>query len=174
MIWTRLNGFELPSEAQWEYACRAGSAAALPSGPVVIAGERNAPAVGKIGWYSGNASASYRGALDVRFWTETETRVVFAGTQPVARKPANAFGLFDMIGNVGEWCRDAWEPTHADRPTDGGFRDGDRRTSQRLVRGGSWASPAADCRSASRAAKSPTLLSAEIGLRPIVILDADG
>jgi len=103
-----LGTFRLPSEAEWEYACRAGN----PSDP--YCGGTDAD---KVGWDIKNATSR--------------------STQPVGLKAANAFGLFDMSGNLNEWTQDCWNENHVGAPTDGSART-DAACLSRVLRGGSW------------------------------------
>jgi formylglycine-generating enzyme required for sulfatase activity len=104
---SRLTGktCRLPSEAEWEYACRAGTTGAY-------AGNLDAMA-----WYSNNSGG---------------------GTHPVGQKQPNAFGLYDMRGNVWEWCEDVWHSDYNRAPTDGSAWLSGEDSSSRTLRGGSW------------------------------------
>jgi formylglycine-generating enzyme required for sulfatase activity len=111
--------FRLPTEAEWEYACRAGSAMRYSGGD-----DDNAP--DEAGWHTENSGGT---------------------THPVAQKKPNAWGLYDMHGNVWEWCQDFY----------GEYKDGDQVDPTgvemgmgRVMRGGSWLDAAKDCRSAKR------------------------
>ena len=125
------NGYRLPTEAEWEYACRAGRSEDFHSGPMLAPYcepvDQNLDAVG---WYCGNAGSS---------------------THPCGQKKANAFGLFDMHGNVTEWV---WG--EIDTPYDGKERTDPQGPNPLLpshaplVRGGAYGSPAAACRSSAR------------------------
>ena len=141
------QAFRLPTEAEWEYACRAGTTSALYTGPLRILGDRNGPELDPIAWYGGNSGVTYEGGCDSSNWPEKQYNHTAAGTHTVGQKRPNAFGLYDMIGNVWEWCRD-W---HGDYPS-GTQTDpqGPSSGSGRVLRGGSWLSSARLCRSAYR------------------------
>ena len=122
--------YSLPTEAQWEYSARAGSTTAFYNGEITGTGWqcRYDPNLDAIGWYC--YSTGY-------------------GTNPVAGKAPNAWGLYDMSGNVWEWCSDWWSyDYYSNSPTDDpqGPSTGDTR----VIRGGSWYETAQKCRSASR------------------------
>ena len=120
----------LPTEARWEYACRAGS---------------DAPRYGEldaIAWHHGNADGQ---------------------THPVRQKQPNAWGLYDMLGNVWEWCHDgmhSYDHSHAYDPI-GPMHEGTRR----VLRGGSWSYPARDVRAAFRDDVDPSLRYSLYGFR---------
>ena len=126
------NRYRLLSEAEWEYAARAGTATAFSFGGILSTNEAN---------YDG----SHSDALSV----DRENR-----GQPVAAGsfPANPFGLHDMHGNVLEWVEDCWHPNHEGAPADGRPRTSGRDCSLRVVRGGSWFNHAPSLRSAYRSA----------------------
>lgn len=119
VIWdVSSNGFRLPTEAEWEWACRAGT---------------RTPAYGAL------ADIAWTVADDV------------TGPQEVARKAANGFGLFDMIGNVWEWC---WD--YADTARYGDYRS---------LRGGGWADPEWSCRASVRRGSAPDAVLEDVGFR---------
>jgi formylglycine-generating enzyme required for sulfatase activity len=117
-------GWRLPSEAEWEYACRAGTTTPFAFGASISSEQVNF-----------DGSRPYAGSEK----SENRHRVL-----PVRSLPANAFGLFDMHGNVYEWCQDSYAPAAAstEAPLGG---DGNP-----VVRGGAWGSMAHGCRSAFR------------------------
>lgn len=133
---TRLNGlaagggFRLPTDAEWEYACRAGS------------------------------TDHYAGNLDAMAWYQENSG---GRTQPVKRKQPNAWSLYDMHGNVWEWCAD-W---YADSYRGASLRDptGPTRGSRRVVRGGGWSSAARNCRAARRDVDEPARRGYYLGFR---------
>jgi formylglycine-generating enzyme required for sulfatase activity len=130
--------YRLPTEAEWEYACRAGSKTAYSFG-------EGSKSLGDYAWFDGNSNTQ---------------------THPVGEKKANAWGLYDMHGNVWEWCSD-W---YGEYPK-GAVSDpvGPREGSDRVFRGGSWRNEAAFCRSADRDRSFPSfrgLIGFRVALSP--------
>lgn len=116
--------YRLPTEEEWEYACRAASTTAFANGGISeleCGRDRNLDAMG---WYCGNSGEK---------------------THPVARKKPNTWGLYDMHGNVWEWCQDCYSK----------YREGSSPGHYRVTRGGSWSDRARYCQSASRGRRSP-------------------
>lgn len=163
----RIAGLELglPTEAQWEHACRAGTETALYTGPLEILGERNAPELDSIAWYGGNCHDGF----DLDYGEDAPSLPTVqnssgkSGTHPVARKYPNAWGLYDMLGNVWEWCADGLRE-YADGssvdphgPIDGG--------AGRVIRGGSWSGLAGYCRCAFRNEYMPDRRNDNLGFR---------
>ena len=157
---------QLPTEAQWEYACRAGSTTALPNGNIRILGKNNAPALDPIAWYGGNSSQGFVGQSDYNSsaWSETQYRGGPCGTHPVGKKNPNNWGLYDMHGNVWEWCQD-W---FGDYPI-GSVTDpvGPSSGSRRVIRGGNWVDMPRRCRSAYRLDVEPDDRNGGLGFRVV-------
>ncbi len=142
----------LPSEAQWGYACRAGTETAIYTGELAILGKRNAPALDPIAWYGGNSGVEFE--LDNGYnssdWPGKQYPHTQAGTRPVKRKRVNPWGLYDILGNVSEWCQDRWHDHYEGAPTDGSAWEDHDAGAPRVLRGGSWGSFARYVRTASR------------------------
>ncbi len=120
----------LPSEAEWEYACRAGTQTRFYWGD-----DSGYTQIGTYAWYIGNNSP--------------------VGTKPVGGKTANAFGLYDMSGNVWEWCEDDYHGSYTGAPADGSAWIDSPRASGRGIRSGRWDHYAWICRSAYRTGGAP-------------------
>ncbi|WP_019499172.1 formylglycine-generating enzyme family protein [Pseudanabaena sp. PCC 6802] len=116
------KNYRLPSEAEWEYACRATTKTEYYFGD----SESN---LGDFAWYYSNSNGK---------------------TQPVGETLPNAFGLYDMHGNVWEWCEDNWHENYQGAPTDGRAWVDRKKSTNRVRRGGSWSLNAFYCRSAFR------------------------
>jgi formylglycine-generating enzyme required for sulfatase activity len=125
--------YRLPSEAEWEYACRAGTKTPF------YFGETISPDV-----VNHNGKHPY---------SQAPKCVHRAATTDVGIFPANAFGLYDLHGNVLEWCQDTWHENYQGAPTDGSpwLDENDGNNDYQLLRGGSWGNHATECRSAFRA-----------------------
>lgn len=133
------RNYSLPTEAQWEYAARGGK----KSGITKYSGGSSLDA---IAWYSGNSSSS---------------------THPVKSKRANALGLYDMSGNVYEWCKDWYSNNYNINSTNN--PDGPPSGSNRVLRGGSWSNYATYCRVSHRARNSSGYCGYDYGFRVIVL-----
>jgi formylglycine-generating enzyme required for sulfatase activity len=134
--------YRLPSEAEWEYACRAGTTTPFHFGKTIDAEVANYRAEDlELGdtVYPGKYGKGRLGEFRQQ-------------TTPVGNfKVANAFGLYDMHGNVWEWCLDHWHGSYEEAPNDGSaWISENDNYSRRLLRGGSWYNPPRDCRSACR------------------------
>lgn len=134
---------ELPSEAQWEYACRAGTKTAFSFGDTITPEQVN---------YDGNLPYGKAAKALFRHCTV-----------PVASLPANLWGLYEMHGNVWEWCRDGHRPYTAGPISDPEGLQG--VASGHALRGGSWIDAALDARSAVRGRNDPGLRSDRVGFR---------
>nr|VFJ91833.1 MAG: Formylglycine-generating enzyme, required for sulfatase activity, contains SUMF1/FGE domain [Candidatus Kentron sp. LFY]VFJ98633.1 MAG: Formylglycine-generating enzyme, required for sulfatase activity, contains SUMF1/FGE domain [Candidatus Kentron sp. LFY] len=164
----RIPGLDLvlPTEAQWEYACRSGTETATYEGAVEILGMNNAPVLDAIAWYGGNSGVAFEldNGFDSSDWPERQypdhNRV---GTHPVAGKDATSRGLYDMLGNVWEWCRDGRREYDEKTAVDpiGPTKPGAKRT----VRGGSWNSSARNMRAAVRRWGKPDIYMVSLGFR---------
>ena len=144
----RKTSTELPTEAQWEYACRSGFNTMSYNGDFNIISINNAPQLSEFAWYAGNSGVSYENGQESYGWADCEIPSSYSGTHIIGQKKPNSWGLYDMLGNVCEWCTD-WYTEKLDlRPsTDPCITT---ETSQHVRRGGSWSNMARACRSANR------------------------
>ena len=122
--------YRLPSEAEWEYACRAGTTTPFYFGETITGELANYDASNT---YAEEAKGEYR-----------------QQTTPVGQFPPNAFGLYDMHGNVWEWCADTWHDNYDGAPTDGSVWTENGNNNRSPMRGGSWYLNPYYCRSAFR------------------------
>ena len=117
------KNYRLPTEAEWEYVCRAGTQTRYYFGD-------DEKLLGEYAWYKENSGLK---------------------THPVGQKKPNNWGLYDMSGNVWEWCEDGWHENYENAPTDGtAWNENHSVTNIRVLRGGSWDAYPRNCRSASR------------------------
>ncbi|MBL8619242.1 MAG: formylglycine-generating enzyme family protein [Deltaproteobacteria bacterium] len=158
--------FRLPSEAEWEYACRAGTDTATYAGDLTLRGAHDAPELDAIAWYGGNSGVGYdlAGGVDSSTWPQKQHPHTRAGTRVVKQKAPNAWGLYDTLGNVWEWCADAVGFLE-------GYPGGARvdplgvAGPSRAHRGGSWVWHARFVRAACRLAGPPSRRAPGLGLR---------
>jgi formylglycine-generating enzyme required for sulfatase activity len=129
---TEQQEYRPPTEAEWEYACRAGSSGARYGD------------IKKIAWWSDNSGGE---------------------TKPVKQKTPNAWGLYDMIGNVSEWCLDSYKSYSVEtavNPRDPTFDD------TRVIRGGNWGDPTRNCRSTYRSSDGSGSKRVYLGFRTVL------
>lgn len=153
--------YRLPSEAEWEYAARAGSSTLRYWGDDAAAGCAQANA------YDLTAEAQYRLG-----WAPAGCRDGFADLAPVGQFEANAFGLHDVIGNVREWVQDCATGSYVGRPADARAWEWLGGCRERVLRGGGWDAPPSRARSAWRDAAPAELHADDAGFR--VALDLEG
>jgi len=157
---TGLAGFDLPTDAQWEYACRAGTSGALNDGTVNITNTSSDARLDLLGRYQYDGGKVWNGTA----WVDPATDCTTANaTAEVGAYLPNAWGLYDMHGNVWEWCLD-WDAGNlgtapVEDPT------GAVSGSARVCRGGGWCIPASGCRSAYRNSYGPSIRYSNLGFR---------
>jgi formylglycine-generating enzyme required for sulfatase activity len=141
--------YRLPSEAEWEYAARAGTTTAFAFGDSLNSTQAN---------FNGNYP--YGGAAKGVYRQKTTSVGEFA---------PNAWGLCDMHGNVWEWVEDIYKDSYANLPTDGSANVSRGDSRFRVLRGGSWGLFGFDCRSAGRLRSAPDGRSSSVGLRLVAV-----
>ena len=148
--------YTLPSEAQWEYACRAGTITPFHFGDTISSELAN---------YDGNYA-----------YADGPKGIYRERTTPVGMFPANAWGLHDMHGNVLEWCLDEWHESYEGAPTDGrawgDAAEGEKSKESvktKLLRGGSWSDGPGVCRSAYRDHGGPVDAFDDVGFRVVCL-----
>jgi formylglycine-generating enzyme required for sulfatase activity len=143
--------YGLPSEAQWEYACRAGTKTSFYFGETITP---------QIANYNGNYT-----------YKSEEKGVYRSKPTPVGSFPPNGFGLHDVHGNVWEWCEDEWHANYEGAPTDGSVWINIKNNNFRLLRGGSWDINPINCRSARRIRWSADGRGSDVGFRLVCAQD---
>jgi formylglycine-generating enzyme required for sulfatase activity len=157
--------YTLPSEAQWEYACRAGTTTPFHFGDTISS---------ELATYNGNVA-----------YGKGPKGVNRQQTTPVGMFPANAWGLHDLHGNVWEWCLDHWHASYEGAPTDGRawlnatdqrelsiskeVNDETKDSQPRLLRGGALGSNPRHCRSACRDHDRPDIANFSVGFRVVCL-----
>ena len=139
--------FNLPTEAQWEYACRAGTTSSLNNGTDITSATGIDENLGVVAWYDSISTSQ---------------------THVVGQKQPNAWGLYDMHGNVWEWCLDRYKQTYYADCLDCSDPTGPSTGSRRVPRGGGWGSDPKNCRSASRSNSNPSTLNYSFGFRVVL------
>ncbi|NER81462.1 MAG: SUMF1/EgtB/PvdO family nonheme iron enzyme [Leptolyngbya sp. SIO1D8] len=142
--------YRLPSEAEWEYACRAGTDTPFHFGPTLTPDLANY-----------NDNYTYGSGPKGKYREQTTALGNF---------PPNAFGLYDMHGNVWEWCQDVWHVNYEGAPTDGSAWAEGGNQEWRILRGGSWDYSPDACRSASRLHVSLANIALNVGFRVVWVL----
>ena len=144
----------LPSEAEWEHACRAGTQTATWLGDLEILGANNAPLLDDIAWYGGNSSERFEleNGDESSDWLNKQYPGSRSGTHPVRQKDENPFGLFDMLGNVLEWCMDGADDYKGEPLLN---PDAQLVGYSRVLRGGAWSYLARYVRAAHRVVYDP-------------------
>ena len=137
--------YSLPSEAEWEYAARAGTTTPFAFGNSLGSGQAN---------FDGNYP--YGGAAKGQYLKKTSA---------VGSYQANAWGLYDMHGNVWEWVEDIYNPNYSSLPTNGSANISVGDSNLRVLHGGSWSSYSYNCRSANRLRNAPAVRDINIGFR---------
>jgi formylglycine-generating enzyme required for sulfatase activity len=132
------NVWRLPSESEWEYGCRAGTTTRYYWGDDLSYSQ-----IGSYAWYSGNSGST---------------------THTVGTKQPNSWNLYDMSGNVYEWCEDYWHSNYTGAPTNGSAWLSPS-SSFRVLRGGSWSGSGINCRSANRYYGGPSSRGGNYGFR---------
>jgi formylglycine-generating enzyme required for sulfatase activity len=157
---TRKKGriYRLPSEAEWEYACRAGTTTPFYFGETITTDLANYDGTdweseGKV--YKGNYGQGPKGEYRKE-------------TTDVGKFPPNSFGLYEMHGNIWEWCEDKWHENYIGAPSDGTAWLDDNENDYRLLRGGSWDDYPVCCRAACRYRFSRDLRYDYLGFRVVV------
>ncbi len=143
------RSYRLPSEAEWEYACRAGTTTPFHFGDTVTPDLVN---------YNGNYPY---GSAPKGIYRETTTAV--------GSFPPNSFGLYDMHGNVWEWCQDIYHDNYNGAPIDGSAWESGGDSKNRVLRGGSWNSNVVNCRSALHDGYSAGIRLRNIGFRVALV-----
>ncbi len=141
------TGYRLPTEAEWEFACRAGTTTRF------WIGDQDSDLM-QAGWFVNNSGGR---------------------THSVGDLETNPFGLSDIHGNVFEWVEDSWEPMYYAKFAENTAIDPSTRLSAgslRLFRGGGWRDPASTCRSSDRYASASSTRSFNLGFRVVLAVDA--
>ena len=137
--------YRLPTEAEWEYACRAGTNTLFNCGETLVSELAN--------------------FLSSQSYKTLEKGKYVGKTTNVMNFPSNAFGLYDMHGNIREWCFDCWHDNYQGAPSDGKAWVRNGNNLFKVLRGGSWSLMMEDCRSSNRHKDLPSSKSNNSGFR---------
>jgi formylglycine-generating enzyme len=137
------NGYRLPTEAEWEYAARSGG-----SDNEKWSGTNIQSELGDFAWFRDN---SYT-------WVDTHAE----GTKTTGTRLANDLGIYDMSGNVWEWCWDIYGAYSSDPKTD---PTGSTTGTEKVIRGGAWTAEDQDCTNSNRLSRGPTWIARDVGFR---------
>ena len=151
--------YRLPTEAQWEYTCRANTQTAFPWGDARDGGKE----------FANVADQDFKARFPKFPWPTFDFSDGFVFTSPVSALKPNAFGLYDMIGNAWQWCGDSCEPCQPGVAVDPAPPETDANA-RRILRGGAFDTISSQCRSARRFNVSPYITNWDVGFR--VVLDA--
>ncbi len=163
-----IAAYRLPTEAEWEYAARANSTATLSEGVLYIVGGNETAILENIAWFSGNSCGENKSGNKGDTWQTGNYVCRACSTQAVGQKPANPWGLYDMLGNVWEWVQD-WQGAYPTGPvTD---PTGPPTGTMRVFRGGAWLSGAGYCLPAFRGGDNPAMRDIAIGFRLVKSMD---
>jgi formylglycine-generating enzyme required for sulfatase activity len=156
---TGLN-YHLPTEAEWEYAARAGK----QTESYAKKSPNNSPGLDSISWYAGNSGVQYAEAFPCADWVDKQYPAAQCGTHPVGKKQPNVWGLYDMLGNVWEMTAD-WYDYDYYRAAPANDPPGPERGANRATRGCSWNNDVDYCRLALRSYLSPERGNYSVGFR---------
>jgi sulfatase modifying factor 1 len=159
--------YSLPTEAEWEYACRASTTTATYAGDIEEISENNVPMLHKIAWYAGNSGVDYKGAgWTSGHWPGQAFPNKLAGPRRVGQKDANKWGLKDMLGNMYEWVYDFSSEYPEGEVTD---PRGPATGTRHVYRGGAWNNYGRNCRAANSLEAMPTYRMNDLGFRVALV-----